>query len=217
MSAAHDKGDGGGGGGEGIDRQRPYFDALYAASDDPYALRERWYEARKRAVLLAALPQARYRKVYEPGCGIGELTLALSHRCDELLASDFSAHAVDIARKRTAAVANVRVAQHALPMDWPRDAGRFDLIVLSELGYFLDRRDMQRVAECCRDSLEPDGTLVACDWRPDFAQRSLSTKEVHGVLADLGLARLALHEEDDFVLQVWARDGRSVAEREGIR
>ncbi|SFO56548.1 Methyltransferase domain-containing protein [Variovorax sp. OK605] len=197
--------------------QRPYFDALYAASDDPYASRERWYEARKRAVLLAALPQAHYRRVYEPGCGIGELTLALSHRCDELLASDFSAHAVELARKRTAGRAQVQVAQHALPMDWPCEAGRFDLIVLSELGYFLARHDMQRVAECCKASLEADGTLVACDWAPDFAQRSLSTREVHGILSGLGLARLALHEEDDFVLQVWARDGRSVAQREGIR
>jgi SAM-dependent methyltransferase len=197
--------------------QRPYFDALYAASDDPYASRERWYEARKRAVLLAALPQAHYRRVYEPGCGIGELTLSLSHRCDELLASDFSAHAVELARKRTAGRAHVQVAQHALPMDWPCDAGRFDLIVLSELGYFLARHDMQRVAECCKASLEADGTLVACDWTPDFAQRSLSTREVHGILSGLGLARLALHEEDDFVLQVWARDGRSVAQREGIR
>lgn len=197
--------------------QRPYFDALYAASDDPYASRERWYEARKRAVLLAALPQARYRRVYEPGCGIGELTLALSHRCDRLLASDFSAHAVELARRRTAARPNVQVERHALPADWPREAGPFDLIVLSELGYFLERRDMQRVAECCKDALEADGTLIACDWRPDFAQRALSTTEVHGILAALGLARLALHEEDDFVLQVWARDARSVAQREGIR
>ena len=58
---------------------------------------------------------------------------------------------------------------------------------------------------------------MACDWRPDFAQRSLPTAEVHGILAALGLARLALHEEDDFVLQVWTRDARSVAQREGIR
>ena len=36
--------------------QRPYFDALYARSDDPYELRYRWYESRKRDVLLAALP-----------------------------------------------------------------------------------------------------------------------------------------------------------------
>ncbi|MDQ0017796.1 SAM-dependent methyltransferase [Variovorax boronicumulans] len=197
--------------------QQPYFEALYAASEDPYALRHRWYEARKRALLLAALPQAHYRRAYEPGCGIGELTLALAQRCDHLLASDFSAHAVDIARKRTSGLANVRVAHHQLPQDWPRDAGRFDLIVLSELGYFLDRDDMHRLAACCEDTLEADGILVACDWRPDFAQRSLSTREVHGALAALNLARLALHEEDDFVLQVWARDGRSVAQREGIR
>jgi SAM-dependent methyltransferase len=197
--------------------QQPYFDALYAASEDPYALRHSWYEARKRALLLAALPQARYRRAYEPGCGIGELSLALSHRCEHLLASDFSAHAVRIARRRTGGLAHVRVEHHVLPADWPRECGRFDLIVLSELGYFLDRNDIRRLAACCEDSLEADGTLVACDWQPDFAQRSLSTKEVHGALASIGLARLALHEEDDFLLQVWARDGRSVAQREGIR
>lgn len=202
---------------EQVQGQRPYFDALYAASDDPYVSRERWYEARKRAVLLAALPQARFRRAYEPGCGVGELTLALSQRCDELLASDFSAQAVALARARTQGRPNVQVVRHALPDDWPREAGRFDLIVLSEVGYFLERAAMQRVAECCEASLDADGTLVACDWRPDFAQRSLPTAEVQGILAALGLARLVLHEEDDFVLQVWSRDARSVAQREGIR
>ncbi len=197
--------------------QRPYFDALYAASDDPYASRQRWYEARKRAVLLAALPQARFRRAYEPGCGIGELTLALAPRCDALLASDFTAQAVALARERTEALPHVQVARHTLPADWPHDAGGFDLIVLSEVGYFLQRSDMQRVADCCALSLEDGGTLVACDWRPDFAQRSLATKDVHGILAELGLARLVLHEEDDFVLQLWSRDARSVAQREGIR
>lgn len=197
--------------------QRPYFDALYAHSDDPYALRDRWYEARKRAVLLAALPRQHYAKAYEPGCGAGELTHALAARCGRLLASDFSDRAVQITQERTRELTNVRVEQHALPGDWPRDAGPFDLIVLSEVGYFLQRADMQRVAECCKASLAADGTLVACDWRPGFEQRSLPTDEVHGILGALGLARLVLHEEDDFVLHAWARDGRSVAQREGIR
>ena len=196
---------------------RPYFDGLYGASEDPYAVRRRWYEIRKRALLLAALPQARYRRAYEPGCGTGELTQALSQRCDHLLASDFSPHAVEIARGNTRALANVQVVQHVLPAQWPRDAGRFDLIVLSEVGYFLAREEMRCVAACCQASLDADGTLVACDWRPDFDQRRLSTDDVHAALAALGLARLVFHEEDDFVLQVWARDGRSVAEREGIR
>ncbi len=196
---------------------RPYFDALYEASEDPYEVRRRWYEIRKREVLLAALPQARYRRAYEPGCGTGELTMVLSQRCDQVLSSDFSPHALEVARARAGTLPNVRLAQQTLPGDWPRDERDFDLIVLSELGYFLGREEMGRVAECCLRSLASDGTLVACDWRADFAQRSLPTQEVHAALAALGLPRLVFHEEDDFVLQVWARDGRSVAQREGIR
>ena len=199
------------------DDQHRYFDALYGASDDPYALRTRWYEERKRALLLAALPQRRYRRVYEPGCGVGELTLALSKRCDEVLASDRSKRAVEIARECTRGVRNVRVEQQALPADWPHDAGRFDLIVLSELGYFLDAPSMRRLANCCEHSLDTDGTLVACDWRPTFRERVISTADVHATLAAIGLPLTVRHEEDDFLLQVWSRGGRSVAELEGIR
>ncbi|MDM0073807.1 class I SAM-dependent methyltransferase [Variovorax sp. J2P1-59] len=199
------------------DTQDAYFAGLYGASDDPYQLRTRWYEERKRNLLLAALPEQRYQHAYEPGCGIGELTLALSKRCDQLLAADFSQRAVEIAAQRTRGLRNVQVEQHSLPDDWPHDAGPFDLIVLSELGYFLDESDMRSVAGCCRHSLTAAGTLVACDWRPDFKERRLSTDAVHAALAALGLARLVRHEEDDFLLQVWSRNGRSVAEREGIR
>jgi len=197
--------------------KRGYFDGLYGASDDPYGLRSRWYEERKRALLLAALPQRHYRRAYEPGCGTGELTLALSRRCDEVLASDLSERAVAIARERTKGSRNVTVEQHALPDDWPVDAGRFDLIVVSELGYFLDAAAMRDFARCCEMSLDADGTLLSCDWRPDFEERALPTAEVHAAFAALGLARLVRHEEDDFLLQVWSRDARSVAQREGIR
>ena len=194
-----------------------YFEALYAASSDPYALRSRWYEQRKRAVLLAALPRRRYAHAYEPGCGVGELTAALAPRCDALLASDFSARALAAARERNAAMNNVRIEQHALPGDWPRGRAIFDLIVLSELGYFLDADAMREVALRCGETLAEGGTLVACDWRPGFTQRALPTREVHAALAALGLARLVLHEEDDFVLQLWSDDPRSVAQLEGIR
>lgn len=198
------------------DRQS-YFEALYGASSDPYALRSRWYEQRKRALLLAALPQPRYARAYEPGCGVGELTAALAQRCDAVLASDFSGHALAQARERTAGLHNVQIERHALPGDWPRGRAPFDLIVLSEIGYFLDAGAMHALARCCNASLAEAGTLVACDWRPDFAERALATREVHGALHELGLARLVLHEEDDFLLQLWSRDPRSVAQREGIR
>lgn len=195
----------------------PYFDALYGRDDDPYAMQTRWYESRKRATLLAALPSPRFGRVYEPGCGTGDLTLQLAARCDEVLASDFAARAVEIARRRTQALPHVRIAQQRLPDDWPVAEAGFDLIVLSELGYFLDAAALHRLAQCCLHSLAPGGTLVACDWRPDFAERTLATTQVHAELEALGLARLVRHEEDDFLLQIWSRDPRSVALREGLR
>ncbi len=194
-----------------------YFDELYGASDDPYSVRTRWYEQRKRALLMAALPNPRYRRAFEPGCGVGELTVELAGRCDTVLASDFSEQAVRVTRQRTGDMAHVQVERQTLPADWPRHVLSFDLIVLSELAYFLDESRVQELARCCGRSLVADGTLVACDWRPDFAERASSTRAVHSALASLGLHRLVVHEEDDFLLQVWCGDGRSVAQREGIR
>ncbi|RZL86048.1 MAG: methyltransferase domain-containing protein [Variovorax sp.] len=199
------------------ERTLPYFDALYAAADDPYGVRARWYEERKRAVLLAALPQHRFRRAYEPGCGVGELTLALGARCESLLASDTAERAVFLARQRVASLPHVRVELHRLPTQWPRNEGAFDLIVLSELNYFLEEEAMVELARCCNDTLAAGGTLVACDWRPDFEQRCISTDLAHRILSELGLPRLLCHQEEDFLLQVWSRDGRSIAQREGIR
>lgn len=194
-----------------------YFSGLYGASNDPYSVRTRWYEQRKRALLMAALPRPRYRRAYEPGCGVGELTLDLAARCDSVLASDFSEQAVQVATRRTGALPHVRVERQRLPADWPRDALPFDLIVLSEVAYFLDEGSVRQLAACCARSLVADGTLVACDWRPDFEERATSTRTVHETLAALGLYRVVLHEEADFLLQVWCGDERSVAQREGIR
>lgn len=194
-----------------------YFTDLYRASDDPYAVRTRWYEQRKRALLLAALPEPSYASAFEPGCGVGELTVGLAQRCERLLASDFSENAVEIARRRTAASANVRVERQTLPDDWPVATAPFNLIVLSEMGYFLDATALARVVDALRTSLAPGGTLVACDWLPDFAERALPTRDVHAALDQLGLHTLVRHEESDFLLRVWSADARSVAQRERIR
>lgn len=193
-----------------------YFDSLYGAAEDPYGVRSRWYEARKRALLLASLTRPGYRSAYEPGCGTAELTAALAARCQRVLASDFNGHAVEVARRRTAALPHVRVERHALPQDWPRADGPFDLIVLGEIGYFIEPAAWAEVAQAGLASLAADGDLVACDWRPDFAERRQSTQAVQEALERLGLRRLVRHEEDDFVLQLWSRDARSVAAREGI-
>ena len=195
---------------------KDYFEGLYGASPDPYGTQARWYEQRKRNILLASLPRQRFRSAYEPGCGTGELSLHLAARCDRLLAADFSAQALHTARERADWPPHVQLARHALPSDWPLHQ-RFDLVVLSEVGYFLALPAVQEVARHCAATLDDDGVLVACDWLPDFAERATATQDVHAALAAIGLALLATHAEDDFQLKVWARDPRSVAQREGIR
>lgn len=195
-----------------------WFDALYRASDDPWSFRTRWYEARKRAVTLACLPRARYRRGFEPGCSIGELTAALAPRCERLLACDFMPAAVEQAARRLAGSPHVAIERRALPEGWPE--GRFDLIVASEIGYFLGAADLDRLASRALEALEPDGTLLACHWRHPIEGCELSGDAVHALLGRhaqaAGLARLVRHEEDDFVLECWSPDARSVARAEGL-
>lgn len=195
--------------------QVPDFERLYRDTPDPYGLRTRWYEQRKREVLLAALPQARFRHGYEPGCGAAELTVRLAERCDALLAADFDAAACAVARRRTAHLPNVRVEVQDLPGQWPADA-RFDLVVLSEVGYFLSREALAMLVQRLKASLTDDGTVVCCDWKPDFDRRQLPTDAMHALMHDaLQMPSLVRHDEADFALQVWSKDGRSVAQREG--
>ncbi|WGS51783.1 nodulation S family protein [Paraburkholderia sp. D15] len=194
-----------------------YFDDLYRRSDDPWHLREGWYERRKRSLTLALLPRPRYRNAFEPGCANGELTFELAKRCDALLAVDLHERAVQLARERVAGAPHVRVERRTVPRDWPLDAGPFDLIVISELAYYLDASEIEALAGCIAASLTPDGTLLACHWRRPFAEALVSADAAHASLdAGCGLTRLAHHDEADLLIDVWSRDARSVAQCEGL-
>ncbi|MCC8400595.1 nodulation S family protein [Paraburkholderia sp. MMS20-SJTN17] len=194
-----------------------YFDALYARGDDPWQLRERWYERRKRALTLAMLPRERYRNVFEPGCANGELSAMLAPRCDALLAVDLHARAVRAARERLAPWPHARVERRTLPRDWPATAAPFDLIVVSEFAYYLGLDDLRRLAARIDGSLDGDGCLLACDWRHRFDGRQVSTEAVHACFASrCGVLHVAHHREADVLIDVWTRDGRSVAQGEWL-
>lgn len=189
------------------------FDALFRDSDDPWRFKTRWYEARKRALTMACLPDARYAHGFEPGCANGELSAELALRCDRLLVSDVSQRAVLLAQTRLAPFTHVDVVQAQLPRDWPEHS--FDLIVISELGYFVDADHLDALAGRARASLRPGGTVLACHWRRPIAGCALDGDAVHRRLAQrLDLCLLTEVTEADFVLHVWSDDARSVALRE---
>ena len=193
-----------------------YFDQLFQANADPWAFRQRWYEQRKRAMTLAALPRPHYRSIYEPGCANGELSAELASRCDRLVCSDTASAAVRLAQARLQGFAHAEVHQGRLPGDWPQ--GNFDLIVLSELGYYLDRGDWLSLIARALQSLTPDGQLLACHWRAPIENCPQSAEQVHQLLDEhLHLPRLLQYRDADFMLDLWGRDSRSVATLEGLR
>lgn len=194
-----------------------WFDELYRRNgDDPWGFETRWYEERKRALLLAALPARELGAVLEIGCATGLLTRELAGRAQSVTAVDAASAAVDAARARLADLAGVTVLRGSIPADWP--AGDFDTIVLSEVGYYLSADDLRRALHLAEEALTDDGCLVACHWRHPVAAHPQSGDEVHEALRSVpAWETLALHEERDFVLEVFARTpAPSVAEREGL-
>ena len=195
-----------------------YFEDMYAADPDPWSFETRWYDARKHALTAAAPTRPRYRSAFEPGCSTGRLTARLAPLCDRLLAVDAVSSAVRTATTRLAALPQVTVRQARMPQDWP--AERFDLIVLSEIGYYFDDADLTVLLDRAVGSLEPGGDLVAVHWRRPVAEHFRSGDAVHAALAARsGLERQARHEEADFLLEVFTRvppAARSVAERENL-
>jgi 2-polyprenyl-3-methyl-5-hydroxy-6-metoxy-1,4-benzoquinol methylase len=196
-----------------------YFDRVYACADDPWQLSTRWYEQRKYAITLALLPHRRYRHAFEPGCSIGTLTELLALRCDHVTAVDVADAAVRSADARLReAGCRDRVTLARLSMDatWP--PGPFDLVLLSEVAYYLQADALARVLrrECAR--LKPGANVVAAHWRHAVADYPLTGDMAHAVMARTpGLTSLACYRDRDVVVEVFdTGDGRSVASREGV-
>ncbi|WP_369052283.1 PIG-L family deacetylase [Kineococcus terrestris] len=199
-----------------------WFDDFYSRHDeDPWGVQDRWYEQRKRALLLACLPRQRFRRALEVGCSTGVLTAELAARSDRLLACDASATVVERARARLAAdppllpggdPVPVEVVTATVPGQWPASAPRtaapgteerWDLVVLSEVAYYCDHADVRRLAALAAGALAHDGVLVACHWRHRSVDQPITGDEVHRVLrAEPGLEVLVSHVEEDFLLDV---------------
>ena len=190
-----------------------YFRGRWTGDDDPWRIADRFYERRKRDLVLATLPRERFGRAFEAGCAAGHLTERLAGRCDELWACDGAERAVALAAQRVSGLGHVRVSHRWLPDQWP--SGRFDLVVLSEVAYYLDAPDLVRLADLARDSLTDEGVLVLCHWRHPAPGYPSTAEQVHERLAGLGLRPVARHAEVDLLLDVWTRGEASVARAEG--
>ena len=181
----------------------PDFDAVYRDDPDPWRVESSWYEQRKLAVMLSALPRERYARCWEPGCGPGVTTTSLAARADELIATDSSAVAVDLASRRCRDLGHVRVERSSLP-DVPVTPP-VGLIVAAEFLYYLP--DLQAALDALWSVAAPGSHVVFMHWahRPNDAFRS--GPDLHAEIAidaiDREALRVVTHADTDFLLDVY--------------
>lgn len=221
-----------------------YFDALYDCNNDPWQYQTRWYEKRKRDIGLAVLPQAQYRRSIELGCGNGVFSELLAERCQHLISLDGNEQAVQLARQRLTPLSHVDVIQGIIPhalsnlanltsltetdlsstSDLDHHAS-FDLIVISEILYYLSPSDIDAVIAWAKQYLTPNGTLLCCHWRHPIDGFVMNGNTVHQRLDEAfssanGQKDLFTHQtkmtDADFLLDVWQRSTDSVAMQENL-
>ena len=221
-----------------------YFDALYKDNTDPWQYQTRWYEKRKRDICLAILPQSQYNNAIELGCGNGVLSELLAQRCLTLVSIDGNQRAVQLAKARLTEVSHVKVIQGMIPnrlmtlkdavMEaYPLSDGTstnkspFDLIVISEILYYLSPNDIDTVIAWTQQNLAIGGTLLCCHWRYAINGFTMTGETVHQRLNDaFNFANNEKHQiafnhqsqiiDSDFLLDVWQRSPSSVAMQENL-
>jgi cyclopropane fatty-acyl-phospholipid synthase-like methyltransferase len=179
-----------------------YFDKLYAASADPWNFETSEYELNKYRATLEALGLKRFQNALEIGCSIGVLTSLLADRCANLLSVDVSLEALKAASVRCAKETNVTFARMLVPREFP--PGPFDLIVVSEVGYYWSKADLRiainKIAEAAQN-----GTVELVHYVPKVHDYPLTGDEVHDAfLADGRFRRLAGTRTEKYRLDLLA-------------
>ncbi|WP_436798643.1 SAM-dependent methyltransferase, partial [Mesorhizobium escarrei] len=137
---------------------RTSFWNRYFETEDPWNYGSP-YEQEKYERQLEILPAGRIGRALELACAEGHFTRQLAPRVDHLTATDISAVAVERARARCRDRPNVEFGV----LDFCADTlpGEMDLIVCSEVLYFLDDlAELRRFAKKIVEALAPGGSFI---------------------------------------------------------
>jgi len=127
-----------------------------------------------------------------------------------------------VPRTRTAtlpsAAGQVQVRQwDAANDDWPDES--FDLVVVSEILYYLEAEQAERFVRSAVAHLDDDGEMMLVHWRPRVREYPLTGDEAHAIARRVSGLETAGHYEDaDLVLDRLQRPGAgSAGSKEGLR
>jgi SAM-dependent methyltransferase len=125
----------------------------------------------------------------------------LAERCEHLLSMDISETALAQARQRLSGSSNVEFLHGGIPGDFP--AGNFDLIIMSEVGYYLSSGDLKRTRDLILQALAPKGLLILVHWTHFVADYPLTGDEVHELFSTIGLTNIHANRTADYRIDVY--------------
>ena len=161
-----------------------HFRKLYESSADPWDLAGSRYEAAKYQHTLGMLDGRRFAAGLEVGCSIGILTRLLAARCENLLAVDIVEAPLRLARARCADQTQIRFARMQAPQEWPEQV--FDLVVLSEVLYFLSPDDITCCARRVGDGTSAGAAVLLVNWLGQNDDPSTGDEAADRFIAALG-------------------------------
>jgi SAM-dependent methyltransferase len=181
-----------------------FFEAKYQEEADPWHFATSAYEQDRYSAILRALQPRQFRRVFEPGCSIGILTEKLAVFCDEVEAMDISSTAVSRTRERCGRLGNVTVRHGALPDAVPE--GAFDLIVLSEIGYYFPLAVLNELVSELVGRLIQEGTFLAAHWLGSSPDHLLTGDQIHELIGTIpGLTHATSQQHEGFRIDLWKR------------
>ena len=176
---------------------------MYDGDPDPWGFDRRWYERRKYGLTIAALPRERYRCAFEPGCANGALTDLLRVRCDRLVGSELLPDVAARAADRMRAHEHVEVVAAPFPRWWPDTT--IDLLVLSEVAYYLTDEGRELAREQVLAHLDVGGDVVAVHYTGDTNYPMHGTAVAGWLDGFEQLERVTALTDRSFELGVWTR------------
>ena len=180
------------------------FESRYRGDPDPWGYLNSDYERDKYAATLAACGEGPFADALELGASIGVFSALLAPRCERLTTIDAAPTAVAAARERLTTAGHVRVIRGRIPDAIP--SRRFDLVVASEILYYLDAGELTATLARLESCMAPRARLVAVHWRPAGPERPLDADQVHRTLREQRwLAHGTSAGTDDYALDVMER------------
>lgn len=139
------------------------MDRFFTEREDPYRFRTSPFNAARFKSMEAALGERSYRRALEIGASQGDFTERLAPRTDHLIALEVSAVAGRRAQDRLAAFDQVKWVCDDI-RTWSPSRAEFDLIVLADVLYYLEkpfgRRDFENQFSRIESWLAPSGRLL---------------------------------------------------------